>query len=174
MESPSKRTKAMKEETEMFPSGTYFIGDLIYAFGDNKDWKAVYGTVKNKRKENGHYKTKSGIEFGCFFASSRYTGDEGNFVDQDGNNYIFETRLIGCVPAKLCALPLREAGWPGKILGLMVEFPEPFAITQDKGGRVIKIGHKVLTLVKPEFDEEEEEDDEEEPDTPERPEDEDE
>lgn len=138
------------------PAGSYYIGDLIYVAGD-ADFKKVYAKIKNDRKENGIYLTTQGIKCGCFVASSRYQyemGHEGDFVDQHGHKYPFETRLITCYPAGDGVIPPDQKRV--KTTGRVVDFPEPFKISSHDGGSKMTFGHIELSMVIPEGLEEEE------------------
>ena len=117
----------------MMESGTYYIGDLCYVFGDD-DWPEICEAIEES--EDGYIEHKG---FTMFFANTKY-GD-GTYTDQYGYDYSVDAGLIGAVAIKHLSEEFVRVINNNK-LGQIHEFERSFTCSKDDG--IIMIGKYII------------------------------
>ena len=113
------------------PAGKYFVGDLCYVLR-GEDWENVCKLIFQFDGSclQGEFNLPDGRRFAMFNTAF---GD-GTYEDQDRNSYDVDSGSIGCT---LVSNFSSEEDLSR--LGRVVEFKEPFEVSEDRG--MIHIGH---------------------------------
>jgi hypothetical protein len=122
----------------MMPAGRYFVGDLCYVMHD--EWDEFCDiTIDGTNCKDGEFQLKDGRKFAAY--GTAY-GD-GSYIARMHGQAIGEcgvdAGLIGCIRVE----DIKDTTYDNlEELGVIVEFDEPFA-TSEEGG-IIYIGHVAI------------------------------
>lgn len=126
----------VRKDLIVVPKGRYFVGDPCYSAGqDNASWQKWC----DKADEGDPEGNMLAATYNGYPVIGVHTAHgDGDYSDQEGNEYGVDSGMIGVVPAEL----ISKAGWNEKSLSAMgdwVDFDNDVQITHNKG--VISIGH---------------------------------
>jgi len=110
------------------PAGRYYIGDLCYVMHD--EWAEVcdlmFPPIDRQRGVNGEFTLKDGRRFASF--GTAY-GD-GSYRSNIGTEHGVDSGSIGCIRVE----DIRDNTYDDiESLGAVVEFEEPFEVSEDQG-----------------------------------------
>jgi hypothetical protein len=115
------------------PAGKYYIGDLCYVM--HPEWNEFCAlTIKGHECLDGEFTLKDGRRFATF--GTAY-GD-GTYRSNIGTSHSVDAGLIGCIRVE----DINDTTYNAdriKELGAIVEFAEPFEVSEDQG--LIRFGH---------------------------------
>jgi hypothetical protein len=119
------------------PAGRYYIGDLCYVMHD--EWKEVcdlfYPPGVSGRGVEGEFALKDGRRFASF--STAY-GD-GEYRSSVNTLHSVDSGSIGCIRVE----DIRDNTYSDiEHLGAVVDFPEPFEVSEDTG--LLTFGHVLI------------------------------
>ncbi len=128
------------------PAGKYYIGDLCYVM--HPEWDEFCElTIKGERCLDGEFTLADGRRFASF--GTAY-GD-GTYRSNIGTEHSVDAGLIGCIRVE----DIRDTEYDNiEELGAIVEFDQPFEVSEDQG--LIVFGHVQIETAGG-YDEEEEE-----------------
>ncbi len=127
------------------PAGRYYIGDLCYVM--HPEWDEFCElTIQGERCLDGEFTLKDGRRFASF--GTAY-GD-GTYRSNIGTEHSVDAGLIGCIRVE----DIRDDQYDNiEELGAIVEFDQPFEVSEDQG--LIVFGHVQIETAGG-YDEEEE------------------
>ncbi len=127
------------------PAGRYYIGDLCYVM--HPEWDEFCElTIQGERCLDGEFTLKDGRRFASF--GTAY-GD-GTYRSNIGTEHSVDAGLIGCIRVE----DIRDDQYSNiEELGAIVEFDQPFEVSEDQG--LIVFGHVQIETAGG-YDEEEE------------------
>lgn len=113
------------------PAGRYYIGDLCYVM--HPEWDEFCDlTIKGNQCLDGEFTLKDGRRFASF--GTAY-GD-GTYRSNIGTSHSVDAGLIGCIRME----DIRDSQYDNiEELGAIVEFDQPFEVSEDQG--LIVFGH---------------------------------
>lgn len=113
------------------PAGRYYIGDLCYVM--HPEWDEFCElTIKGNQCLDGEFTLKDGRRFASF--GTAY-GD-GTYRSNIGTSHSVDAGLIGCIRME----DIRDSQYDNiEELGAIVEFDQPFEVSEDQG--LIVFGH---------------------------------
>lgn len=119
------------------PAGRYYIGDLCYVMHD--EWKEVcdlfYPPGVSGRGVEGEFALKDGRRFASF--TTAY-GD-GEYRSSINTLHSVDSGSIGCILME----DIRDTTYNNiEHLGAVVDFPEPFEVSEDTG--LLTFGHVMI------------------------------
>ena len=130
------------------PAGRYYIGDLCYVM--HPEWDEFCAlTIKDHQCLDGEFTLADGRRFASF--GTAY-GD-GTYRSNIGTEHCVDAGLIGCIRVE----DINDTTYDAERiqeLGAIVEFTEPFEVSEDQG--LIRFGHVQIETAGG-YDEEEEE-----------------
>ena len=130
------------------PAGRYYIGDLCYVMHPEWDEFCTL-TIKDHQCLDGEFTLADGRRFASF--GTAY-GD-GTYRSNIGTEHCVDAGLIGCIRVE----DINDTTYDAERiqeLGAIVEFTEPFEVSEDQG--LIRFGHVQIETAGG-YDEEEEE-----------------
>lgn len=122
-------------------AGKYWIGDLCYILGNDKDWNQICAFMGNGNHPREGVFTLNGVE-GAIFGTAY--GD-GVYYDQEKNEYGVDSGTLGIFPAGVSSSPFESGGH-------VFEFPEDFTVACVDGE--MQFGHvriKTKAAAEPKF-----------------------
>ncbi len=128
------------------PAGRYYIGDLCYVM--HPEWDEFCElTIQDERCLDGEFVLKDGRRFATF----RTAYGDGTYRSNIGTNHSVDAGLIGCIRVE----DIRDDQYDNiEELGAIVEFDQPFEVSEDQG--LIVFGHVQIETAGG-YDEDEEE-----------------
>ncbi len=127
------------------PAGRYYIGDLCYVM--HPEWDEFCElTIQGERCLDGEF----ALEDGRRFATFRTAYGDGTYQSNIGTSHSVDAGLIGCIRVE----DIRDDQYSNiEELGAIVEFDQPFEVSEDQG--LIVFGHVQIETAGG-YDEEEE------------------
>ena len=129
------------------PAGRYYIGDLCYVM--HPEWDEFCElTIRDQGCLDGEFVLKDGRRFASF--GTAY-GD-GTYRSNIGTEHSVDAGLIGCIRVE----DIRDNTYEDiETLGAIVEFDQPFEVSEDQG--IIVFGHvQIETAADKEYEYDEE------------------
>jgi hypothetical protein len=128
------------------PAGKYYIGDLCYVMHD--EWSEFCDiTIKDEKCLDGEFVLADGRRFATF---STAWGD-GTYRSSINTLHSVDSGSIGCIRVEDINDTTYDAETINR-LGAIVDFPEPFEVSEDTG--LLTFGHVLIETNADEFEEE--------------------
>lgn len=128
------------------PAGKYYIGDLCYVMHD--EWSEFCDiTIKDEQCLDGEFVLADGRRFATF---STAWGD-GTYRSSINTLHSVDSGSIGCIRVEDINDTTYDAETINR-LGAIVDFPEPFEVSEDTG--LLTFGHVLIETNADEFEEE--------------------